>query len=80
MRLETAIGEQLQLDWVEFRKGGAPLHAFCATVARWLREVANEPVHGATLEKPAVRMAAEMRHLRRWRRRRSTRWRSMNNC
>ena len=32
MRFETAMGEQLQVDWVEFRKGGAPLHAFCATL------------------------------------------------
>ena len=32
-------------------------------VARWLREVANERVHGTTLEKPAVRMAAEVPHL-----------------
>lgn len=31
MRFETAMGEQLQVDWVEFRKGGAPLQAFCAT-------------------------------------------------
>mgnify|MGYP003532960540 FL=1 len=26
------MGEQLQVDWVEFRKGAAPLHAFCATM------------------------------------------------
>ena len=26
------MGEQLQVDWVEFRKGHAPLHAFCATL------------------------------------------------
>ena len=32
VRFETAIGEQLQVDWVEFRKGSAPLHAFCATM------------------------------------------------
>ena len=32
VRFETAIGEQLQVDWVEFRKGAAPLHAFCATM------------------------------------------------
>jgi transposase len=32
VRFETAMGEQLQVDWVEFRKGGAPLHAFCATM------------------------------------------------
>ena len=29
---ETAMGEQLQVDWVEFRKGGVPLHAFRATM------------------------------------------------
>ena len=32
VRFETAMGEQLQVDWVEFRKGSAPLHAFCATM------------------------------------------------
>lgn len=32
VRFETAMGEQLQVDWVEFRKGEAPLHAFCATL------------------------------------------------
>lgn len=32
VRFETAMGEQLQVDWVEFRKGAAPLHAFCATM------------------------------------------------
>lgn len=32
VRFETAMGEQLQVDWVEFRKGVAPLHAFCATL------------------------------------------------
>ena len=31
VRFETEMGEQLQVDWVEFRKGAAPLHAFCAT-------------------------------------------------
>lgn len=30
VRVEAAMGEQLQVDWVEFRKGSAPLHAFCA--------------------------------------------------
>ena len=30
VRFETAMGEQLQVDWVEFRKGRAPLYAFCA--------------------------------------------------
>ncbi len=32
VRFETAMGEQLQVDWVEFRKGASPLHAFCATL------------------------------------------------
>jgi transposase len=32
VRFETAMGEQLQVDWGEFRKGSAPLHAFCATL------------------------------------------------
>lgn len=32
VRFETAMGEQLQVDWVEFRKGEQPLHAFCATL------------------------------------------------
>ncbi|MEO8816844.1 MAG: IS21 family transposase [Paralcaligenes sp.] len=32
VRFETAMGEQLQVDWVEFRKGAAPLYAFCATL------------------------------------------------
>ncbi len=32
VRFETAMGEQLQVDWVEFRKGVTPLHAFCATM------------------------------------------------
>lgn len=32
VRFETAPGEQLQVDWVEFRKGANPLHAFCATL------------------------------------------------
>lgn len=32
VRFETAMGEQLQVDWVEFRKGSSPLHAFCATL------------------------------------------------
>ena len=29
---DRAMGEQLQVDWVEFCKGSAPLHAFCATM------------------------------------------------
>ena len=32
VRFETAPGEQLQVDWVEFRKGAHPLYAFCATL------------------------------------------------
>ena len=32
VRFETAAGEQLQVDWVEFRKGPQPLHAFFATL------------------------------------------------
>ena len=32
VRFETAPGEQMQVDWVEFRKGKNPLYAFCATL------------------------------------------------
>ena len=32
VRFETALGEQLQVDWGEFRKGAKPLYAFCATL------------------------------------------------
>ena len=32
VRFETAAGEQMQVDWVEFRKGKNPLYAFCATL------------------------------------------------
>ena len=32
VRFETAPGEQMQVDWVEFRKGVHPLYAFCATL------------------------------------------------
>lgn len=32
IRFETAPGEQMQVDWVEFRKGSQPLYAFCATL------------------------------------------------
>ena len=32
VRFETAPGEQLQVDWVEFRKGANPLYAFAR---RW---------------------------------------------
>ena len=32
VRFETAPGEQMQVDWIEFRKGRNPLYAFCATL------------------------------------------------
>lgn len=32
VRFETVMGQQLQVDWVEFRKGGKALYAFCATL------------------------------------------------
>lgn len=32
VRFETGAGEQMQVDWVEFRKGIDPLYAFCATL------------------------------------------------
>ncbi len=32
VRFETAPGEQMQVDWVEFRKSSDPLYAFCATL------------------------------------------------
>ena len=32
VRFETAPGEQMPIDWVEFRKGADPLYAFCATL------------------------------------------------
>lgn len=32
VRFETAPGEQVQIDWVEFRRGRNPLYAFCATL------------------------------------------------
>src|SRR4030065_2655542 len=32
VRFVTAPGEQMQGDWVEFRKGKNPLYAFCATL------------------------------------------------
>lgn len=32
VRFETAPGEQMQVDWIEFRKGKSPLYAFCATL------------------------------------------------
>ena len=32
LRFETEAGAQMQVDWVEFRKGQRPLYAFCATL------------------------------------------------
>lgn len=32
VRFETEPGAQMQVDWVEFRKGARPLYAFCATL------------------------------------------------
>lgn len=32
VRFETSPGEQMQVDWVEFRKGVDALYAFCATL------------------------------------------------
>jgi transposase len=32
VRFETEPGDQMQVDWVEFRKGRHPLYAFCATL------------------------------------------------
>jgi len=32
VRFETVPGAQMQVDWVEFRKGTRPLYAFCATL------------------------------------------------
>lgn len=32
VRFETPPGEQMQVDWVEFRRGKNPLYAFCATL------------------------------------------------
>ncbi len=32
IRFETEPGAQMQVDWVEFRKGRRPLYAFCATL------------------------------------------------
>ena len=32
IRFETEVGEQMQVDWVEFRKGSDPLYAFSATL------------------------------------------------
>lgn len=32
VRFETRPGEQMQVDWVEFRKRHDPLHAFCAAL------------------------------------------------
>ena len=32
LRFETSPGVQMQVDWVEFRRGANPLYAFCATL------------------------------------------------
>lgn len=32
IRFETASGKQMQVDWIEFRKGKSPLSAFVATL------------------------------------------------
>ncbi|GAB1720463.1 MAG: transposase [Nitrosospira sp.] len=32
VRFKTVPGEQMQVDWIEFRKGKNPLYAFCATL------------------------------------------------
>ena len=50
VRFETLPGEQLQVDWVEFRKGKDPLYAFCANakVRHWLKDIAHERTHGTT--------------------------------
>jgi len=32
VRFETMMGEQMQVDWAEFRKGERALYAFCATL------------------------------------------------
>lgn len=54
MPLASRLGQSgLQLDVVTAN----------AEVARWLREVANDRVHGTTQEKPAARMALEVPHL-----------------
>jgi transposase len=46
VRFETAPGEQLQIDWVEFRKGSDPLYAFSATLgySRVLRPAIFQPL------------------------------------
>jgi transposase len=32
VRFETAMGEQMQVDWVEFCRGTGSLHVFCTTL------------------------------------------------
>ena len=48
IRFETLPGQQMQVDWVEFRKGADPLYAFCATLgysrASYVRFVADMKV------------------------------------
>lgn len=49
VRFETEPGQQMQVDWVEFRKGSDPLYAFCATLgfsrASFVRFVTDMRVH-----------------------------------
>ncbi|XVN40770.1 MAG: DDE-type integrase/transposase/recombinase [Rickettsia endosymbiont of Argas persicus] len=46
IRFETASGKQMQVDWIEFRKGKNPLSAFVATLgfsrASYVEFVTNE--------------------------------------
>ncbi|WP_395477312.1 IS21 family transposase [Rickettsia endosymbiont of Pantilius tunicatus] len=46
LRFETASGKQMQVDWIEFRKGKRPLSAFVATLgfsrASYVEFVTNE--------------------------------------
>ncbi len=46
IRFETASGKQMQVDWIEFRKGKSPLSAFVATLgfsrASYVEFVTNE--------------------------------------
>ena len=49
VRFETEPGQQMQVDWVEFRKGADPLYAFCATLgfsrASFVHFVTDMKVH-----------------------------------
>ena len=46
IRFETPPGKQMQVDWIEFRKGKTPLSAFVATLgfsrASYVEFVSNE--------------------------------------